>query len=93
MAILINGFTPSVTILPTDFISNTDDKLRTITSEQRDWLNKEVQNAVTQMSISVDTKIAELASVGDETYTSLEIDKKVKGLKLLRAEKMNLKIL
>jgi len=77
MAILVNEFNPSVTILGTDYISQTDDKIRTIMDESKEYLESETQNAVTQMDTLVRTKINELASVDDKTYTASYIDSKI----------------
>lgn len=77
MGIILNEFTPTVQILGTDTISSTDDKLRTIVSEASTYLSTETQNAVTQLESAVTTKITELASVGDKTYTSAAIDTKL----------------
>jgi len=72
MTITVDEFTPSVEILGTDNISNTDDKLRVIVTEAADYLKNQTQNTATQL----ETQIGELASVGDETYTKEALDSK-----------------
>ncbi len=77
MSITVNDFAPSVNILGSDSIANTDDKLRTIIGEAGDYLETETQNAVTQMENAVNEKLNELASVDDATYTAVEVDERI----------------
>ena len=77
MAIIVGDFTPSVEILDTDFISQTDDKIRTIINEAGTYLETETQSAATQLETSVDTKLSEVTNNPDFTYTADAIDTKI----------------
>lgn len=74
MAINVNDFQPSVSILDTDYISQTDDKIRAIIYEAGTYLETETQSAVTQLETTVNTKLAEVTNNPDFTYTADVID-------------------
>ena len=59
MAIDINSFDPSVTLLETDFIAQTDDKIRTIIDEAETWLNTETQSAINQLDSEIEVILSD----------------------------------
>ena len=59
---ILDDFNPSVTILPSDFISQTDDKLRTITDEQKVWLETQVQKVVDELVSQTQNVITEFTN-------------------------------